>query len=82
MVEEIIPFSKDKVKRDIQAMFERDFPHFAPLSIRLDLCEPVEDSKFFICFEVIAHDDIRAKFIGDIWYGEDGQLNPFDLIPL
>lgn len=75
-------FSKDKVKRDIQAMFERDFSHFVPLSIRLDICEPVENGKFFVWFEVITHDDIRAKFIGDMWYDEDGQLYPYDLIPL
>ncbi len=72
-------FSKNQVKRDIQAKLEQDFSHFKPLSIRFDGIAAQEDGKFTVSFQMITHEDIPAGFIGDVWYDENGQLNTSDL---
>lgn len=71
--------ANDKVKRDIQTKLEQDFSHFTPFSIRFDGSAAQEDRKFTVCFKMITHEDIRAGFIGDVWYEENGQLNTSDL---
>lgn len=80
MANEVTTVSKDKVKRDIQAQIEHDFPQFAPLSLRFDGIAAQPDGKFSVTFQVITHENITAGFIGDVWYEEDGQLNLYDLV--
>jgi hypothetical protein len=72
-------FSKNQVKRDIQAKLEQDFAHYMLFSIYFDGIAAQEDSKFTVCFKMITHEDISAGFIGDVWYEENGQLNTSDL---